>query len=171
MTRGHHTGKKVLSFDPHIAAVVTMACHPSGVVVDIVGVNASDEGRSCEEHDCCGAAVIQADVVVRFRAVQLKRDIANEANPAHEETALAVHHVTGGIDGCRVGFPRGHLLKHKDEHDGRLAQVTEVFSDSGESPSDRAKHHCNRGCCSAVLIEAECRDEESPEKKKQKADK
>ena len=109
--------------------------------------------------------------MVHFRAAQLKRDIANEANPAHKETPLAVCHVTGGIDGCRVGFPRRHLLKHKDECDDRLAQVTEVFSDSGESPSDRAKHHRNRGCCSAVLIEAEHRDEESPEKKKQKADK
>ena len=49
-----------------------MACHPSGTTVDIVGIEASDNGRSCEEHDVCGS-VFAPDVVVRFRAVQLER--------------------------------------------------------------------------------------------------
>jgi hypothetical protein len=147
-----------------------MACHPSGVVIDLVGIHASDNGRSCEEHDCCGKAIIAPDVVVRIRAVQLEREVVNEANPEKETRALAVYHVTGGIDGCRVGFLRRHLLKYEDEYDGRLAQVTEVFGDNSESPSDRAKHQRNKGCCSAVLIEAEYRDFESPPKKKQRSD-
>jgi hypothetical protein len=148
-----------------------MACHPSGIVVDVVGINASDNGRSCEEHECCGKAIAAPDVVVRFKTVQLQRDVVNEANPHVETSALAVYHVTGGIDGCRIGFLRRHLLKYEDEYDGRLAQITEVFDDKSESPSDRAKHHRNMGCCSAVLIEAEYRDHESPHKKKQKTDK
>jgi hypothetical protein len=147
-----------------------MACHPSGIVIDVVGIEANDHGRSCEQHECCGKAVIEVDVVVRIRAVQLERP-NNEANPEKETTALAVYHVTGGIDSCRVGFLRRHLLRYADEYDGRLAQITEVFSDKSESPSDRAKHHRNVGCASAVLIEAEYRDWESPAKKKQKSDK
>ena len=127
-------------------------------------------GRSCEEHDCCGKAVIAPDVVVRIRAVQLEVD-EDQDETKSETTALAVYHVTGGIDGCRVGFLRRHLLWYTDEYDGRLAQVTEVFSDKSESPSDRAKHHHNLGCCSAALIEAEYRDWESPPKKRQKPDK
>lgn len=143
-----------------------MACHPSGIVVDIVGINEPNRGRSCEEHSCCGS-LVAPDVVVRFRTVQLEREIVNEANPEVEATAIAVYHVTGGIDGCRVGFLRRHLLKYKDEYDGRLAQVTEVLGEKSESPSDRAKHHRNRGCATAVLIEAEYRDaEESPIKKR-----
>ena len=142
-----------------------MACHPSGVTVDIVGINASDHGRSCESHSIC-ESVVQEDVVVRIRAVQLSRNV-DEANPEPEVTALAVYHVTGGVDGCRVGFLRRHLLKYKDEYDGRLAQVVEIFGDKSESPSDRAKHHRNHGCCRAALIEAEYR--ESP-KKKQRVD-
>ena len=145
-----------------------MACHPSGIVVDIAGINDSSDGRSCEEHECCGTAVAAADVAVRFRTIQLPRE-TDEANPRCEATAIAVHHVTDGVDGRTIGFLRRHSLKHKDECDGRLAQITEVFNDKSESPSDRAKHHRNCGCCSAVLIEAECR--ESPTKKKQKADK
>jgi hypothetical protein len=134
-----------------------MACHPSGICVDIIGINASDQGRSCEKHDICGV-VLAPDVVVRIREVQLAREVVDEANPAVATTALAVYHVSGGIDCCRVGFLRRHLLKYKDEYDGRLAQVTEVFGEKSASPSDKAKHHRNKGCARAVLIEAEYRD-------------
>ena len=145
-----------------------MACHPSGIVVDIVGIKASNNGRSCEEHECCGAAIVAPDVVVRFRSIQLEREV-DDANPSPEATAIGVFHVTDGVDGCLVGFLRRHLLKYKDEYDGRLAQITEVFSEESASPSDRAKHHRNVGCCSAVLIEAEYR--KSPMKKKHKVNK
>ena len=139
----------------------TMACHPSGITVDIVGIDASDSGRSCHVHKCCGSVIAQ-DVVVRFRSVQLLRDDGDEA------VALAAYHVTGGVDGCRVGFLRRHLLRYKDEYDGRLAQVTEVFDDKSESPSDREKHHRNKGCCRAVLIEAEYREAVTPPNKRKK---
>ena len=145
-----------------------MACHPSGIVVDLVGINACDQGRSCEAHACCGKEIIAKDVVVRFRAVQLERSVVNEANPEAETTALAVYHVTEGIDGCRVGFLRRHLLKYVDEYDGRLGQVTEVLDPNGSSPSDRAKAHRNMGCALVVLIEAEYRDFDTPEKKRLK---
>jgi hypothetical protein len=74
------------------------------------------------------------------------------------------------VDGCRIGFLRRHLLRYVDEYDGRLAQITEVFDDKSESPSDRAKHHRNMGCCCAALIEVEYRDPESPPKKRNKSD-
>lgn len=104
--------------------------------------------------------------MVRFRVVQLERK-TDEANLDPEATGIAVYlyHVTEGIGGCRVGFLRRHLLKYKEEYDRRLAQVTEVFSDKSDSPSDRAKHQRNVGCASAVLIEAEYREFDSPEKK------
>ena len=139
-----------------------MACHPSGVTVDIVGILADNHGRSCEKHKVCGC-VAAPDVVVRFRAVEL------EKNPGQEGTVvgIAVYHVTGGVDGCRIGFLRHHLTRYKDEYDGRLAQIVEVFDENSESPSDRAKHHRNRGCCRAVLIEAEYRE---PPTKKQRTE-
>ena len=48
-----------------------------------------------------------------------------------------MYHVSGGVDTCCIGFLRRHLLKYKDEYDGRFALVTEVFDEHSESPSDR----------------------------------
>jgi len=39
---------------PGIMAEVT---HPSGVVVEVVGIEKGDRGRSCGEHDVCGEVV------------------------------------------------------------------------------------------------------------------
>ena len=140
-----------------------MACHPSGISVDIVGILADNHGCSCEKHKVCGC-VAAPDVVVRFRTVQLQED---DNKPEKESTGIAAYHVTGGVDACRIRFLRRHLLRYKDEYDGRLAQIVEVFSENSESPSDRAKHHRNRGCCRAVLIEAEYRE---PPTKKQRTE-
>jgi len=138
-----------------------MACHPSGIVVDVVGIHSSTSGRSCDEHECCGV-LVKPDVVVRFRVVQLER--TNDPEGETEATAIAVHVVSGGLDTCRVGFLGRHLIKYHDEYDARLAQITEVFDEHSESPSDRQKHHRMMGCARATLIEAEYR--ESPVKGK-----
>ena len=73
--------------------------------------------------------------MVRFKVVQLERK-QDEANPKIEAAAIAVYHASGSVDSCRVGFLRKHLLKYKDKCDERLSQVTEVFNDESESPSD-----------------------------------
>lgn len=129
-----------------------MASHPSQVLVDVVGIKASDRGRSCEEHKVCGS-VLEHDTLVRFRALQI--DVEGK-----EETALGVFWVTDGLDRCLVGFLPRHLIRHKDDYDGKLAQVVDLLEDS-ESPSDRAKSHQNFGVCRAVLVEAEGPKEEA----------
>ena len=40
-----------------------MACHPSGITFDVVGIRASSNGRSCENHECCGVA-LEEDMVI-----------------------------------------------------------------------------------------------------------
>ena len=69
---------------------LTMACHPSGIVVDVAGLNASSDGCTCEEHECCGTAA--PDVAVRFKCVQIARDVVDEANPETKATAIGVCH-------------------------------------------------------------------------------
>ena len=101
-----------------------MACHPSGVLVEIVGIAASNEGRNCEDHKCCGS-LLETDVVVRFRTTQV---VVN----GKEEQAIAAYHVTGGIDRCRVGFLRKNLLRFKDQYDGGLGEeggIARIFVD------------------------------------------
>ena len=146
-----------------------MACHPSGIAVNIVGLEVSNHGRSCEKHKVCGS-VVKEDSIVRLKVVQLAWDVVNKVNPEVEATAIAVYLVTGEIDICKVVFLRRFLLKYQDEYDARLAQVTEVYSANSDSSSNRAKYHRNKGCAQAVLIEAEYRESTSPPSKKHKAD-
>ena len=93
--------------------------HPSGVTVEIVGIAMKDRGRSCEEHDVCGS-VLTEDSVVRFRKTQVIID-------EREQTAIAVYWVSDGIDRCRVGFLPKNLVKHWEQYEGCLAQVTDIF--------------------------------------------
>jgi hypothetical protein len=122
----------------------TMAMHPPGITIEIVGIQSNTQGRQCQQHDICGSVVAE-DVVVRFRKVQVVVD-------EKEETAIAAYHVSDGIDLCRVGFLQRHLVKHWKRYDGVLAQVIEVYSNESESPTSRRKFHCNKGCCVAAII-------------------
>ena len=125
-----------------------MATHPSGIMVEIVGIVASSNGRSCEEHNVCGS-VLTEDVVVRLRKVHVVN------GKGIEETAIAAHWVPDGIDRCRVGFLGRHLIKHCQHYDGALAQITEIYSADSESPMKRKKNRQYVGCCVAALISME----------------
>jgi hypothetical protein len=126
-----------------------MAHHPTGIAVDIVGIEASDCGRCCEEHAICGSVLVE-DAVVRIRKVQIHVD-------GVEESALAAYWISNGIDRCHaVGFFQCHLVKHWKEYDARIAQVVNFYKDS-ESETKWKKNHKNLGCCQAVLINAVCK--------------
>jgi hypothetical protein len=120
-----------------------MSYHPTGITIEIVGTESSTQGRSCDEHCTCGS-VLEEGKVVRIRCVQIVKD-------GKEEAALAVYHVWDGIDSCRVGFLKHHLLKHWKRYDGVLAQIIDVYSKESESNSRRQFYH-NKGCCVAAII-------------------
>ena len=110
-----------------------MACHPKGITIEIVGIAEGGRGRSCEEHDVCGA-VLGLDSVVRLRSIQIVNDAGKE------EPAVGVYWVTDGVDRCLVGFLPRHCIFHRKDFDGKLAQVVE-FLGSSESPSARQRSH------------------------------
>ena len=87
-----------------------MGLHPTGVVIDTVGINASSNGRSCEEHKVC-SSVLNLDSLVRFREVQI-------IVKGKEETAFVVYWVTDGVDRSHVGFLPRHMVKCKEAYDG-----------------------------------------------------
>ena len=124
-----------------------MVFHPPGIVVEIVGTEANDQGRSCEEHPINCGEVLEPDVVVRLRKVQLMVK-------GREEMAIAAIWVTDGMDHCRVGFLPRHMVKHAARYDGSLAQVTRVLSADPTccDSAERRMHHHNRGCCLATII-------------------
>ena len=121
-----------------------MAHHPSPIVIHIVGTEAYDRGRQCEEHHCCGE-VLQDDVVVRLRKVQIQAG-------GGEETAIAAVWVTDGMDRCRVGFLQRHMVAHAAQYDGALAQVKRVLSVDDGDTAERRLVHKIRGCCYATII-------------------
>jgi len=120
--------------------------HPSGVVLDIVGTNRGDCGRSCEEHlDACGTAVLMDDAVVRIQKEQiLVEDFKAGKGKMKEETALTVNWVSDGIARCRVGFFPKAFVPHAELWDGVLCQV--VFVGLSDDPSSVVCRKCRHYC-------------------------
>ena len=124
--------------------------HPAGVTpVEIVGIARGDRGRSCEEHDVCGA-VLQEDCAVWIRHVQIIGATGKEKSAL---VAYSEYWISEGIDCCRVGFLPRHLLKQWQVYDGRIAQVVDIYK-GFDSPAKKSnKNVRNSGCCEAVLID------------------
>lgn len=127
---------------------VAMATLPEPIVIGIVGVDAGDRGRNCEEHSVCGSVLSEVeDVVVRLRKVQVLVD-------GKEETAIAAYWITDGMERCRLGFLQRHMVKHAARYDGALAQVTTVLGKDSTNSEERKMHHHNKGFCYATIITA-----------------
>ena len=139
--------KKYHTVNPPVMAKEE-ATHPTGITVEVVGIVMGDRGRSCEEHDVCGT-VVEEDTLLRLRKEQILVD-------GQEETAVSCYWVTDGIDRCRVGFLKRHMVKHAGRFDGALVQVTKVLSaDPRVSDSaERKLHHQNMGCALGTIVSA-----------------
>ena len=120
-----------------------MSSHPTGEIVEIVGINSSTNGCSCEEHHTCGC-VLEEDTLVRLRKHQVYIN-------GHEQSAVGVYWVSDGVDRCLVGFLHCHQVKHLNKLEGALCQVTEVYSDNSDSPTKRHKHKKNFGCAIVAI--------------------
>ena len=120
--------------------------HPSGVVVEIVGIEMGDCGRSCEEHPVCGV-VVEEDTLLRLRKVQILVD-------GEEETAIACYWVTDRIDRCRVGFLKRHMVRHVSRFDGALVQVMRVYSKDAHcsDTAERRTKYANHGCALGAVV-------------------
>ena len=129
--------------------------HPPGIILDIVGTAGVNRGRSCDEHKCCGAEVLQEDVVVRIRKEQiLVPDFIAGKGRMKERTALAVNWVSDGIDRCRVGFLPQAYVAQGNLWDGKLCQVVRVVEKNDPNKARRAKFHANKGYARVTVISA-----------------
>ena len=73
-----------------------------------------------------------------------------ELFPAKE--ILTARWITDGTERCVIGHLPAKFLEHKDNLQGRLAQIVEVLEDSSCS-NKRAYSKANEGVCIAVLID------------------
>jgi hypothetical protein len=131
------------------------ATHPSGLVVDIIGIAAGDRGRRCEDHMVCCGQLLEEDFIVRLRKerILVPNFLAGKGKKRYRyETAITVNWVTDGVDRCRVGFlPWAYALKGAI-YEGVLCRVTKVFSKSDPSRAIREKWHLNKGFAHATVI-------------------
>jgi hypothetical protein len=131
------------------------ATHPSGLVLDILGIASGDRGRRCGDHMVCCGELLEEDFVVRLRMERiLVPNFLAGKGKKREETAITINWVTDGVNRCRVGFlPRAYALEGAI-YDGVLCQVTEVFTKSDPSHTIREKWYKNKGFARATVISA-----------------
>ena len=68
-----------------------------------------------------------------------------------EEVGIAVYWVSNRIDRCCVGFLLRHFIKHRDEFDGQLAQVVQMYADSKNRYKQQLSYR-NKGMCVCTII-------------------
>jgi hypothetical protein len=132
---------------PAVQAMADSSFHPTGIVVEIVGTERSDQGHSCEEHIANCGEVMANDVVVRLQKVQIMVE-------GWEETAIAAVWINDGIYRCRVGFLPCHMVAHAARYDGAVAQVTRVFCNDPTfcNSAECRMFHRYDGCCLVAII-------------------
>ena len=81
------------------------ATHPSGLVLDILGIATGNPGHRCEEHMVCCGELLEEDFVVclHMERILVLNFLAGKGKK-QEEMAFAVNWVTDGVDCCREGF-------------------------------------------------------------------
>jgi hypothetical protein len=100
---------------PVVQAKADGLFHPTGIVVEIVGTEMSDQGCSWGEHLVNCSEVMPNDVGVRLCKVQIMLE-------GQEETAIAAIWINDGIDRCRVGFLPCHMVAHANHYDGAVGR-------------------------------------------------
>jgi hypothetical protein len=133
------------------------AKHPSGLVLDIVGIAAGDRGCRCEDHMVCCGQLLEKDFIVCLRKekILVPNRLAVKGKKRYRYvTAITVNWVMDGVDRCHVGFlPRAYALEGPI-YEGVLCRVTKVFSKSDPSRAIREKWLLNNGFAHATVISA-----------------
>ncbi len=143
----------VASLAPAKPATKCRPTHPSGLVLDILGIAMSNRGHPCKEHMVCCGDVVEEDIVVRLHKERiLVPNFLTGNGKMREETAITVNWVTDGIDRCPVGFlPRAFTLDDVI-YNGILFQATEVFGKNDPSCAIRDKWNTNKGFARVISL-------------------
>jgi hypothetical protein len=106
---------------------------------------ASNNGRHCNLHACCGDQVKVNDLI-HFKLVEVLVE-------GKKEDAIQATLIRDGVESCVVGYlPRNVVVLAKDQYNGRLAQIVELYKDSDNSMV-RKKHYRNKGMASFHLVQ------------------
>jgi len=118
-----------------------------GTMIDIVGTETDENGRSCHAHEVCGAQLVPGS------KVRIRRETYISPTTGNEEDCLVAYVVGNGVMTCKVGFLPRHLsIRRADDYDGMYARVVEVYSPRSLNIMKRQKRHRNLGCCVAKIL-------------------
>ena len=114
--------------------------------LEIVGLRGSNNGRSCERHEVCGADVDVGDVLRLVPCI-----LPNQHGDL--DNAIKLHKVVSGCIGCCVGFvPRVQCrLPHVQRNINQFCMVVELYK---KSPNTHKNEMDDRkmGMASVVLL-------------------
>jgi hypothetical protein len=115
--------------------------------LEIVGLDMSNNGRSCTQHSICGKHVAVNDILRLVSCV-----VTTHGN---EEEAVKLVKLADGADSCTVGFvPRVFAKSPKVKANlKKFVQVVELYSDSPNSHKRRLSHQ-NHGMASVVFLDS-----------------
>ena len=105
---------------PNCDTVVVRMVH---TIVDIVGTDTSNRGRSCIHHKTCGTQVKIGTKVMFCWVKVVYRD------QGREEDAIMVSLVANGTMTCKVVFFPAHLVTRTQDYNGLIARMISINSD------------------------------------------
>ena len=113
---------------------------------EIVGLEKSNNGRSCSSHSCCGAQVVVGDLLRLVNTCVTINDIT--------ETAIKLVLVADGVDCCTVAYvPRlQQKLPHVVDNINKICIVKELYKNSS-SKFKKEKNLRTYGMAGCVLID------------------
>ncbi len=105
---------------PNCDTVVVRMVH---TIVDIVGTDTSNRGRSCIHHKTCVTQVKIGTKVMFCWVKVVYRD------QGREEDAIMVSLVANGTMTCKVVFFPAHLVTRTQDYNGLIARMISLNSD------------------------------------------
>jgi hypothetical protein len=102
---------------------------------EIVGLHSPDNGRSCEQHECCGRHVVPGHIVRFKREVQeILYQVPGDPDPdARIETVIKAVLVLDGTELCTIGYLPRHVAARPVEAErlhNKFAQVIELYDET-----------------------------------------
>ncbi len=122
-----------------------------GTTVFIVGLEKTDNGRSCSKQLVCGGSVVRGVKIVVWHCV-----VNCDGGP--DEPSIAAHAINNGLEVCLVGFMSKDIAYHDchlKRYEGIHVVVVDVSSwDQFETPSKTHQRmaHENYRCAEAMII-------------------
>jgi hypothetical protein len=115
--------------------------------LEIVGLHASSNGRSCSVHTCCGDFLKVGDLLRLQKCVVTIEGQINDA--------IKCVRIIDGTDSCTAAFvPRSMVKNVKIETKlDTFVQVLELYDDS-ENTHKRRKSHQNKGMAGCIFLAA-----------------